>query len=47
MLEKVLEKEFKTTGGWLKKKKLDEFTGQAARKKMEQQALEEHNSKMH
>ena len=26
MLEPMLEKEFKQTGGWLKKKKLDEFT---------------------
>ena len=25
-IEPLLEKEFKQTGGWLKKKKLDEFT---------------------
>lgn len=30
-----LEKEFKTTGGWLKKKKLDEMTGETAREKHE------------
>jgi hypothetical protein len=35
MLEGELEKEFKNTGGWLKKKKLDEMTGQTARKKLE------------
>lgn len=26
-LESHLEKEFKSTGGWLKKKKLDQFAG--------------------
>jgi hypothetical protein len=34
-VEAELEKEFKNTGGWLKKKKLDEITGVTARKKME------------
>lgn len=27
MLEPLLEAEFKHTGGWLKKRKLDEFAG--------------------
>mmetsp|Transcript_5071 Transcript_5071/g.7655 ORF Transcript_5071/g.7655 Transcript_5071/m.7655 type:complete len:234 (+) Transcript_5071:3048-3749(+) len=46
-LETELEKEFKSTGGWLKKKKLDEFTGETARKKIEQQALiDEQNSRI-
>jgi hypothetical protein len=30
-LEAELEKEFKNTGGWLKKKKLDQVTGVTAR----------------
>ena len=39
LLEPELEKEFKSTGGWLKKKKLDEVTGVTARKKLEQSEL--------
>lgn len=35
-LEKELEEEFKATGGWLRKKKLDEVTGETARQKAEQ-----------
>lgn len=34
-LEIELEKEFKATGGWLKKKKLDQMTGETARDKHE------------
>jgi len=34
-LEAQLEKEFKSTGGWLKKKKLDQMTGETARQKQE------------
>lgn len=33
MLEPLLEEEFKHTGGWLKKKKLDEFAGVSNAKK--------------
>ena len=36
LLEVELEKEFKATGGWLKKKKLDEVTGETARVRYEQ-----------
>lgn len=32
-MEVQLEKEFKNTGGWLKKKRLDEMTGETARNK--------------
>ena len=38
-LEIELEKEFKATGGWLKKKKLDQMTGETARAKHEQNTL--------
>ena len=38
-LEIELEKEFKATGGWLKKKKLDQMTGETARDKHEQNTL--------
>jgi hypothetical protein len=38
-LEMELEKEFKATGGWLKKKKLDQITGETARAKHEQNNL--------
>ncbi len=34
-IEAELEKEFKNTGGWLKKRKLDEITGQTVKKKMQ------------
>lgn len=34
-LEIQLEKEFKNTGGWLKKKKLNEMAGETARQKQE------------
>jgi hypothetical protein len=34
-MEIELEKEFKATGGWLKKQKLDELAGETARKKHE------------
>ena len=34
-IEPELDKEFKNTGGWLKKKKLDELSGQVNIKKRE------------
>ena len=34
-IEAELEKEFKNTGGWLKKRKLDEIAGQTVKKKMQ------------
>lgn len=35
-LEIQLEKEYKATGGWLKKKKMDSMTGETARQKNDQ-----------
>lgn len=34
-MEVALEREFRSTGGWLKKKRLDEMTGETARNKQE------------
>jgi len=42
-IEPELDKEFKNTGGWLKKKKLDELSGQVKIKKNE--ALIQNNIK--
>lgn len=36
-IEPELDKEFKNTGGWLKKKKLDELSGQVKNKRNEAQ----------
>jgi len=43
ILERQLEKEYKNTGGWLHKKKLDEVTGETARKKQEQSIKKRNN----
>lgn len=39
IVEKHLEKELHSNGGWLKKKKVDEMVGMTARQKMQQEAL--------
>lgn len=39
LIEQQLEKEFKQTGGWLKRKMLDEFAGITAREKQKQEAI--------
>lgn len=41
-LEIQLEKEYKSTGGWLKKKKMDSMTGETARVKREQDIMRSH-----